>query len=137
MPDSRPIACAEGFPEDSSRLWEGSDVLLHGVGQLVASGHALDDNVLLPHARVGKRLLRAVEQRIDNCRVPPRVNDADSQSGSYTQPLEKAMEAVVALKQLPMSARVGSLSWRGLTVVALGRAWSFESSHCVRLVGWG
>jgi hypothetical protein len=58
------------------------DVLLHSIRQLVAPRNALQDNVLIPNARGLERLLRSVEQRIDDLRVPARMYDTNPQTRS-------------------------------------------------------
>ncbi|OSS55100.1 hypothetical protein B5807_01715 [Epicoccum nigrum] len=57
--------------------------LLDGVGELVAAGDALDNDVLLLHASLSEALLCAVEERRDHLGVPACVHDADAEVGAW------------------------------------------------------
>lgn len=63
------------------RNWDRG-VLLDGVWELVAAGHALDDYVLVLDARGFEGFLCAGKERVNYLGVPARVHDADSEAGT-------------------------------------------------------
>lgn len=63
----------------------GVNTLLHSVRQLIASRHTLDHYILFFDPCFRERLGRALEQRINNLAVPPRVHNTDSQSRPCTE----------------------------------------------------
>ena len=59
-----------------------SDILLDSIGQLVAPWHTLDDYVLILDSGFLQLPLCALEQRIDNLRVPACVDNAVAKCGA-------------------------------------------------------
>ena len=62
----------------------GTNEPLDGEGELVAARHALRDNVLVLHPGRGERFLDAGDKRVDDARVPPRVDYGDAQRRAYS-----------------------------------------------------
>ncbi len=55
---------------------------LDGEGELVASRHALRDDVLIFHSGRCEALPDAGDERVDDAGVPPRVHYGDAQRGA-------------------------------------------------------
>ncbi len=63
--------------------WDGADnEPLDGEGELVASRHALRDDVLIFHSGRCEALPDAGDERVDDAGVPPRVHYGDAQRGA-------------------------------------------------------
>lgn len=65
---------------------------MDGDGQLPRAGAGLNDNVRFLDAGCQELLLGSSNKRINDCRVPARVDDADAQTGAVVMLRRGALE---------------------------------------------